>query len=115
MTALRERVVEAEITRMPVERSHITEMVIGAFGLVVAAVGAWMYYAPTNWFPGGLVEGWPFDLFIAAGILLTVAFGLFARMNYIDDPKWTTAVTVTSVLALAAFGDAIAFALIWIL
>jgi hypothetical protein len=113
VTALHEKSM-TEVTRMP-RRSYITEWVIGTIGVLTAGVGAWMYYVPTDWFLGGLVEGWYFGMFVAAGLLLTAAFGLFARTVYIDDPEWTTRVGVPTVLALAAFGGAITFALIWIL
>ena len=83
--------------------------------MLAAAVGAWMYYVPTDWFLGGLVEGWYFSMFIAAGVLLTAAFGLFARITYRDRPEWTMPVTLSTILAIAAFGGAITFALLWIL
>jgi hypothetical protein len=54
-------------------------------------------------------------MFIAAGLLLTGAFGLLARVNYVDDPVWSARVVVPTVLALAALGGAIAFAVIWII
>jgi len=115
VTTLRERVVPTEVTRMPTRLSHLTEWVLGIFGVLAAGIGAWMYYVPTDWFLGGLVEGWFFGMFIAAGLLLTAAFGLFARMDYIDDPRWTAGMAVATVLALAALGGAITFAVIWII
>ncbi len=115
MTTLRERVVTAEVTRMPTRRSYLTEWAFGIVGVLVAGVGAWMNYVPTDWFLGGLVEGWPFGMFIAAGLLLTAAFGLFARMTYVDEPRWTAAVITATVLALAALGGAITFAVILII
>lgn len=96
-------------------RSYITEWVLGIAGVLAAGVGAWMYYVPTDWFLGGLAEAWPFGLFIAAGVLLTAAFGLLARMNYVDDQAYTTGVVVPSLLALAALGGAITFAVILII
>jgi hypothetical protein len=114
VTALRERPT-AEVTRMAPSRSYITEWVLGIAGVLAAGVGAWMYYVPTDWFLGGLAEAWPFGMFIAAGVLLAAAFGLFARMNYVDDRSWSTRVVVPSVLALAALGGAITFAVILII
>lgn len=114
MTALREQPI-AEVTRMPTRRSRITEWVLGIAGVLAAGVGAWMYYVPSDWFLGGLAEGWYFGMFIAAGLLFTAAFGLFARTAYVEDSAWTTRVVVPTVLALAAFGGAVTFALIWIL
>ncbi|MFZ0013990.1 MAG: hypothetical protein WAL25_07730 [Acidimicrobiia bacterium] len=114
MTALRERPM-TEVTRMPARRSHVMEWFLGIAGALAAGVGAWMYYVPTDWFLGGLAEGWYFGMFIAAGLLLATAFGHFARMAYIDDRAFTARVVVTTVLALAALGGAIAFAVILII
>jgi len=114
VTALREMPM-TEVTRMPTRRSHVTEWILGIVGVLAAGVGAWMYYVPADWFLGGLAEGWYFGMFIAAGILLAAAFGLFARMTYVDDREWTTPVVVSTVLSLAALAGAIAFAVILII
>jgi len=100
---------------MPAWRSRMTEWTLGTVGVLAAGVGSWMYYVPSDWFLGGLVEGWYFGMFIAAGLLLTATFGLFARMTYVDDPMWSTRTVVSTVLALAALGGAIAFAVILII
>ena len=114
VTALREMPM-TEVTRMPTRRSHVTEWILGVVGVLAAGVGAWMYYVPADWFLGGLAEGWYFGMFIAAGLLLAAAFGLFARMTYVDDGEWTTPVIVSTVLSLAAFAGAIVFAVILII
>ena len=114
VTALREMPM-TEVTRMPTRRSHVTEWILGIVGVLAAGVGAWMYYVPADWFLGGLAEGWYFGMFIAAGLLLAAAFGLFGRMTYVDDREWTTPVVVSTVLSLAALAGAIAFAVILII
>jgi hypothetical protein len=114
VTALREMPM-TEVTRMPARRSHLTEWVLGIVGVVAAGVGAWMYYVPADWFLGGLAEGWYFGMFIAAGLLLATAFGLFARRVYVEDRAWTTQVVVATALALAGVAAAITFAVILII
>jgi hypothetical protein len=115
VTALRERRPMTEVARMQTRRSQTTEWILGIVGVLAAGVGAWMYYVPTDWFLGGLVEGWYFGMFIAAGLLLTAAFGFFARMAYVEDQDYSARVVVPTVLALAALGFAITFAVILII
>jgi hypothetical protein len=114
VTTLLERP-KTEVTRMPTRRSQITEWSFGIAGVLAAGVGSWMYYVPADWFLGGLVEGWYFGMFIAAGLLLNAAFGLFARMAYVDDPVFSTRVVVPTVLALAALSGAVVFTVILII
>lgn len=113
MTALMERT-NTEITQAS-HRSYVTEWVIGIIGALAAGVGAWMYYVPATWFLGGLVEGWYLGMLIAGGVLLAIAFGLFARGMLREDRRWTTRVTVMATLAILALAAAVVFALILIL
>lgn len=113
VTTLLERP-QAEITRMPT-RSHVTELVTGIAGVLAASVGLWMYYVPTDWFLGGLAEGWYLGMFIAAGLLLGAAFGLYAWKALAEDRSWTFRVTTATVLAVLAVGGAVTFGLIWLL
>ncbi|MGH8871329.1 MAG: hypothetical protein ACRDWS_05085 [Acidimicrobiia bacterium] len=113
MTTLSERS-KAEVTRM-LRRSRITEWVIGIVGVLTAGVGASMYYVPTTWFLGGLAEGWYLGMLTGAGVLLAVAFGLFARGMLREDRVWTMRVNVMTVLAVLAVAGAVTFGLIWIL
>lgn len=112
MTTLIERP-RTEITRTE-PRSYVTEWVIGIVGLLAAGVGAWMYFVPTTWFLGGLAAGWYLGMFVGAGVLLALAFGLAARGMLREDGAWTTGVTVMALLALIALAGAVTFALIWI-
>jgi hypothetical protein len=103
-----------EITRTPVVR-HVTEWVTGVMGAMAAAIGAYVYYAPTDWFLGDVAESWAFGLFTGAGVLLATAFGVFARKAYLEDRDMSGRVMVATVLSVAAIAGAVTFALIWIL
>ena len=111
LTLERER---TEITRTPVVR-HVTEWVAGVVGALAAAVGAYVYYAQTDWFLGDVAESWAFGLFTGAGILLATAFGVFARKTYLEDKHLSGRVMVATALAVAAIAGAVTFAIIWIL
>ena len=100
---------------MPARRSQPVEWVLGISGALAAAVGAWMYYVPADWFLGGLAEAWYFGMFIAAGLLLAAAFGHFARVTYVEDQAWTTQVILATALALVGLGVAITFSVILII
>jgi hypothetical protein len=114
VTLLQERM-RTEITRVPAATRHVTEWVLGIVGALAAGVGAYMFYAPANWFLAGLAEAWYFGMFVGAGILLATAFGVFARRVYLDDRSWTSQVVFgTGLMALALAGAGV-FAVIWIL
>lgn len=112
MTLLMEKE-RTEITRVPV-KSHFTEWVFGVIGAVAAAVGAYMYYAPSDWILSGLAEHWYFGMFTGAGVLLAIAFGVFARKAFLEDRSYTTRVVTGLVLMVAALAAAVTFAIIWI-
>lgn len=111
MTVLREHT--EEITHAPM-RSRATAWVAGTLGVLAAAVGAWMYYVPTDWFLGGLAEGWYLGAFVAAGILLAVAMGLAANRAFELDAGWSGEAVTLTVLSLVALAAAVFFTVIWI-
>jgi hypothetical protein len=109
---------KTEVTRMPAQQTHVThvtEWVLGFAGALAAGIGAWMYFVPTDWFLGGLAEGWYFGMFIAAGLFLAAAFGLLARKYYVKDTAWTTRVVVPTLLSIVGLAAAIGFAMVLIL
>ena len=114
VTAVQQRPMTA-VARMPARRRRFTEWTLGIAAVLAAGVGAWMYYVPADWFLGGLVEGWYLGLFIAAGLLLSAAFGMFARAAYVEDQAFSASVVVSTAFALAALAGAITFAVILII
>jgi hypothetical protein len=113
--ALLQERMRTEITRVPAATRHVTEWVLGIVGALAAAVGAYMFYAPANWFLTGLAEAWYFGMFVGAGILLASAFGVFARRVYLVDRSWTSQVVFGTGLMALALAGAVIFAVIWIL
>lgn len=102
-----------EITRTPVMR-HVTEWVMGVEGVLAAAVGAYMFYAPTDWLLADLAEGWYLGMWTAAGLFLAAAFGVFARKAYLGDRSWTGWTMLATGLATAALAGAAIFTVIWV-
>jgi hypothetical protein len=113
MTMLHERQV-VEVTRGS-QGFRLTEWVAGIAGLVMAGVGAWMYFVPADWFLGGLAEAWYLGMFAGAGLLLAGTFGLIARRLRLGAVKWTTEAIVAAVVAVAALAGAFIFAAIWLI
>lgn len=113
MTVLRERQT-ADFTHVP-RRVLLTEWMLGIVGLVAAAVGAWMYYVPVDWFLGGLAEVWYLGMFIAAGALIALSAGMFARQMFRVDHAWTAGVVAVTLVAVLALAAAVVFATILII
>ena len=114
VSLLQERM-RTEITRVPAATRHVTEWVLGVVGVVAAAVGAYLFYAPANWVLAGQAEAWYLGMFVGAGILLAAAFGVFARRMYLADRSWTTQVVFGTALMALALAGAVIFTVIWIL
>lgn len=57
----------------------LTEKEVGWLGLAAVAVGTWIYAIPTDWFLGGLAEGWYLGMFGGGGVMMAGAFGFAAR------------------------------------
>ena len=113
MTTLQERQT-ADLRRVPT-RTRVTEWTLGIVGILAAALGAWMYYVPTDWFLGGLAEAWYLGMFIGAGVLIAVAAAMFARQMFRVDHAWTARVVVTTLVAILALAAAVVFAAILII
>ena len=114
MTLLQERM-RTEITRVPAATRHVTEWVLGVVGVLAAAIGTYMFYAPANWVLAGLAESWYLGMLVGAGIILAAAFGVFARRAYLADRSWTAQVVFETGLTILALAGAVTFAVIWIL
>ncbi len=113
MTTLLERSRE-EVVQTP-RRSYVAEWVAGIIGVLAAAVGAWMYFVPADWFLGGLEEGWYLGMLIGAGVVLSAVFGRIARVMFLDDDDMTARVVTFTTLSVLALVAAVTFAVIWIL
>jgi hypothetical protein len=104
---MREHVATERLPRLFRNRTvDYTFMIIGA---VVAAFGAYTYFAPTSWILADLSEAWYLGSFIAGGVLLTLGLGLLGASIRDRSGHWTTsAVTSFALGALALAGAVVA-------
>lgn len=123
MTSLRERVLPPETAR-PEPAGFTLELLLGLLGAVAAAVGAYIYYAPGDgvlevfgwsWDVTAIADEWPLALLIGGGVALFGAFAILARRLFTRAGSATTSVVVATILALAALGGAVTYALLWLL
>lgn len=115
MTMLQERPT-TEVTRTPQShRPRLVEMVVGAIGLLAAAVGAWMYFVPADWFLGGLAEGYHLGMLMGAGLLLAGAFGFSAYQDLEGRSGWTRQAVASTVLALLMLAGGVTAGLVYLI
>ena len=111
---LRQERLQAEVTPVRAAR-HTFEWVLGGAGVLLAAVGVYVFYAPPNWFLAGRVDSWYLGVFVGADILLAAAFGVFARRAYLVDRTWTDKVVFGTGLMVLELAGAVTCAVIGIL
>lgn len=120
MTMLRERApVEVE------ERTRYgVEWLVGIVGGLLAAVGAFMQYGPSDgvltfmvwdYDVAGLHEAWPMSLLIAGGVGLCAAFTLLAGKLYRHDKTMSGRVVTSGILAIAGLALAVTYAVMLII
>jgi hypothetical protein len=78
-----------------------------AIGALVAAFGAYTYFAPTSWILAGLSEVWYLSSWIAGGVLLTAAFGMLGASIRDRSGFWTTGAVVSFVLGTLSLAGAV--------
>jgi hypothetical protein len=96
------------------DRFRVSEWVLGVVGLAAGAVAAWMYFVPSDWFIGGLEEGWYLGLATASGLLLAGAFGLYARAAHAEGPPSRGQAIVMDTLTVLALAAGVTFGVIWL-
>lgn len=89
-----------------------TLMVIGA---LVAAFGAYTYFAPASWILADLSQAWYLGSWIAGGVLLTAGFGMLGASVRDRSGYWTTGAVVSFVLGTLSLAGAVAAAVLLII
>lgn len=101
---------------------HALEIGLGTAGIITALLG--LAIAPGregnvtlmvwDFNRENVAVGWGYGLFIAAGLLLATAFGLYATRTVRRDHRWTAGVVVAASLAVVAAAGALASGVIWL-
>lgn len=102
--------------------SHALEVGLGTAGIIAALLG--LAIAPGragnvtlmvwDFNRENIAAGWGYGLFIAAGLLLATAFGLYATKTVRRDHRWTAGVVVAASLAVLAAAGAAGVAVVWL-
>ena len=101
----RERVTTERLPKL--FRSRTIDYTLMIVGALVAAFGAYTYFAPSSWIWAGLSEGWFLSTWIAGGALLAIGFGLLGASIRDRTGYWTTQAIGSFVLATLALAGAV--------
>jgi hypothetical protein len=99
----------------PPARSKAIEFTLAILGFVVLAAGAYLLFAPDNWWLGEAVEAWHLGAFIIGSVLVMTGLGVYANEGYLEDGRWTARVVTGALVAVLALAGAVTAALVLIL
>lgn len=109
----KERVTTEHLPRLFRNRTiDYTLMIVGA---VVAAFGAYTYFAPTDWLWAGLSDAWYLGSWIVGGVLIAAGFGLLGASVRDRSGYWTTGAIASFLLGTLALAGAVVAAVVLIM
>lgn len=100
---------------VPPVRSRAIEFTLVILGVLVAAAGAYLLFAPEDWWLGDAAEAWHLSAFIVGGVLMMTGLGVYANESFIEDGRWSARVVTGAMVALLALAGAVVAALFLIL
>jgi hypothetical protein len=95
-------------------RSRALDYTLMIIGAVVAAFGAYTYFAPSDWVLADLAEAWHLASWIAGGVLLAAAFGMLGASLRDRSGHWTTSAVMSFLIGTLALAGAVAAAVVLI-
>ena len=108
----KERVTTEHLPRLFRNRTiDYTLMVVGA---LVAAFGAYTYFAPSGWVLADLSEAWYLSSWIGGGVLLAAGFALLGASVRDRSGYWTSRAIASFVVATLALAGAVTAAVLLI-
>ena len=96
-------------------RSRTVDYTLMILGALVAAFGAYTWFAPTSWWLAGWSDAWYFGSFIVGGVLLAVGLGLFGASLRDRAGHWAASAITSFVLSALALAGAVTAAVILII
>jgi hypothetical protein len=96
-------------------RNRTVDYTLLVLGAVVAAFGAYIYFAPASWILADLSEVWYLSSWIAGGALLTAGFGMYGASVRDQSGHWTTGAVVSFVLGALSLAGAVTAAVLLII
>jgi hypothetical protein len=109
----RDRMTPDRLPRM--FRSRTVDYALLVVGAVIAAFGAYTYFAPDAWFLGDLTEAWYLGSWIAGGVVMGGGFGLLGASLRDRAGYWTASAITSFVLGIVAIAGAVAAAVVLII
>jgi hypothetical protein len=110
------RVLERERTRIPVRRrSPILDYTLIVLGALVALVGLYFQFAPSDWWLAYFSEAYQYGCYTLGGLILGAGFGVYADRTLEEDGyRSARVITGITLAVLAVIGAAVAV-LFWVL
>jgi hypothetical protein len=110
------RVLEREQTRIPVRRrSPILDYTLIVLGALVALVGLYFQFAPSDWWLAYFSEAYQYGCYTLGGLILGAGFGVYADRTLEEDGHRSARVITGITLAVLAVIGAAAAVLFWVL
>jgi hypothetical protein len=109
------QLLERERTRIPVRhRSPVVDYTLIIIGAVVALVGVYFQFVPSDWWLAHFSEVYYFGGYTLGGLIVAAGFGVYADRTLEEDRFRSGRVITGITLAVAAVVGAAVAALFWI-
>ncbi len=95
----------------PPARSRAIEFTLAFLGVLCVAAGAYLLFAPEDWWLGDIVDAWHLSAFVIGGVLMMTGFGVYANEAFIEDGRWSTRVVTGATIGVLALAGAVVAAL----
>ncbi|TQM62880.1 hypothetical protein [Humibacillus xanthopallidus] len=96
-------------------RNRTVDYTLLVIGALVAAFGAYVYFASAGWILADLSEVWYLSSWIAGGALLTAGFGMLGASVRDQSGHWTAGAVVSFVLGALSLAGAVTAAVLLII